>query len=340
MASIERTADGLRPGALVIADAGTDDARLTASLAALFGPALPPAAAAYVKRALAVQREGQGAHAQMCLALAGLPAVTDPLEAAWRVSAAHGLMKAGVAPATIAAALTGKATPLRREYDPNQPRVAAGNGEQSGRWAKEGESKGAGNGQASRKPQDWPSPAPPAGKPKKGVQVKLPDGTLLLDDRGEPMMSPVADLTPVAEAGRKIGERYRTLLEDPNASGGALIYLGASLKEYVAQRGIFDYQRERISFFSYRYIDDYRAVSNFNVGLFCQQAGLTLNETLSIAGGYAHWFSSNAAPDRPYGLDQHNYGNTALGWETGASGVFDPATDGRAHKAGGLGAIR
>jgi hypothetical protein len=44
-------------------------------------------------------------------------------------------------------------------------------------------------------------------------------------------------------------------------------------------------------------LPQYRDASNFNVGLFCQQAGLPLEEVLEAAGRYARIFSGNVKPD-------------------------------------------
>lgn len=40
----------------------------------------------------------------------------------------------------------------------------------------------------------------------------------------------------------------------------------------------------------------FRDVANFNVGLYVQQAGSTLDETLFVAGKFAHVLSGNADP--------------------------------------------
>jgi hypothetical protein len=66
-------------------------------------------------------------------------------------------------------------------------------------------------------------------------------------------------------------------------------------------------------------------VSNFNVGLFSQQAGLTLVMTLGLAGLYASKNSSNYRPDQPYGLDPQTREFIERGYEAGESGVFDSA---------------
>ena len=69
-------------------------------------------------------------------------------------------------------------------------------------------------------------------------------------------------------------------------------------------------------------IPQFRHVSNVNVGLFCQQAGLTLDETLLAAGSYARLLSSNAKPAEPHGLDPENTQFTTIGFNIGRSGMF------------------
>src|SRR2546421_5140460 len=58
--------------------------------------------------------------------------------------------------------------------------------------------------------------------------------------------------------------------------------------------------------FSYGFVQrpHFAHVSNFNVGLFAQQAGLTLDEAHRFAGEYASLLSRNADPSKPYGLNE------------------------------------
>jgi hypothetical protein len=100
------------------------------------GRPLDASTATHVRRALAKAREGDAPLALTHLALAGVGRLGDPREDARRLFIADGLMKAGVPPATILAAL-GDAPPpdaLDRAYNPDQPRVPAGNGRPSGQW--------------------------------------------------------------------------------------------------------------------------------------------------------------------------------------------------------------
>jgi hypothetical protein len=116
------------------------------------------------------------------------------------------------------------------------------------------------------------------------MPVTLPDGETIPDPNSPTgkLMSPVADLSPVAAAGRETGAIFRSMLNNPESAAGAALYLGASPGLAVGQGGTFDYQREgnRVTGLTQR--PQFRDVSNVNVGLFAQQPGLTLDETLKI----------------------------------------------------------
>jgi hypothetical protein len=84
-------------------------------------------------------------------------------------------------------------------------------------------------------------------------------------------------------------------------------------------------QREGNQIIGFSQLRQYKDVSNFSVGLFCQQAGLSLDESLRIAGGNARFFSSNANRDQPFGLDQRTRDLITTGYDIGAHGVFGQA---------------
>jgi hypothetical protein len=97
----------------------------------------------------------------------------------------------------------------------------------------------------------------------------------------------------------------------------------------VGHGGTFDYQRSGNQFLgllthgaTFTQLPQFRSVSDVNVGLFCEQAGLTLDETLSIAGRYARLFSSNSKPDQPNSLDPTTAQFIITGYNLGQSGVF------------------
>lgn len=164
-----------------------------------------------------------------------------------------------------------------------------------------------------------------------GQVVVLPDGSKVPDSNSWAgyMMSPVADLSHVAVAGRRTGSVYRTLSQigalsrNPLVRSTPLAYLYGSLGVHFRHGGLFDYQREGNSITGFTQRPEFRNVSNFNVGLFGQQAGLSLDETKSIASAYAQIFSNNAHPENSYGLDTDTADYIERGYEAGQSGIFD-----------------
>ena len=154
--------------------------------------------------------------------------------------------------------------------------------------------------------------------------VLLPNGRNVLDTDSPTgnLMSPVADLSVVAAAGRDTGAMYRSLLSNPDTAPDALTYFSQSLDANLGHGGTFDYQRQGNSVTGYTQLRQFKHVSNVNVGRFAQQAGLTLDEALSIAGGYAGLLSSNARPDQPHALDPTAARLITEGFGIGQSGVF------------------
>jgi hypothetical protein len=104
----------------------------------------------------------------------------------------------------------------------------------------------------------------------------------------------------------------------------AIVTLAVTLGVNLGHAGTFDYQRSGSYFTGYTQFRQFKNVSNVNVGLFAQQAGLTLDQALWIAGGFASVFSSNKRPDRPSGLDPLTEKYIRIGFEIGQSGVFGP----------------
>lgn len=131
-------------------------------------------------------------------------------------------------------------------------------------------------------------------------------------------MALTADLSDVAAAGRQAKETLDKLSVFPPAY---LAYLAGTLGSNVGQGGSFDYQRQGNMITGYTHRQQFVKVSNLNVGLFAQQAGLTLEQTLIIAGEFARLRSSNA--DEKEGLNRTQREFITLGYRIGASGMFD-----------------
>jgi len=175
--------------------------------------------------------------------------------------------------------------------------------------------------------QQQGTPQPKSGKdPTPGIVVVLPDGSTVPDPDSSTghVMSPVADLQTVAAKGREAGETFREMRKNPMKRAFADAYLLATLGLNVGQGGTFDHQRSGNRLTGYTQFPHFRPIANVNVGVFAQQAGLTLEETLDIAGLYARNFSSNADPSKPYGLDPVTLHYITQGYKIGQSGVFDP----------------
>ena len=158
-----------------------------------------------------------------------------------------------------------------------------------------------------------------------GEIVVLPDGSTVWDGKSPTgyVMSPKADLHDVAAKGRQIGEIYRGMLANPATSAGALLYLYAALGLNAGQGGTYDHQRRGNMITGYTQLPQFRPIANVNVGLLGQQAGLTLEETLDIAGRYARLRSSNADKTGLYGLDPRTLHYITRGHEIGRTGMFD-----------------
>jgi hypothetical protein len=115
------------------------------------------------------------------------------------------------------------------------------------------------------------------------------------------------------------------MLDDPATAENAGNFLGLSLLSDLGHGGTFDYQRQGNYITGFTQLPRYRDVSNFNVGLYLQQAGSPLDEALRVAGLYARVLSSNSKRDQPYQLDPRTADLIKTGYNTGASGVFDQA---------------
>ena len=119
-------------------DLEEDEDRLGALLAAAHGRRMSPDLPRHLGDAFAHWRRGEKALANIRLAFARIPRLEDRAEA-YRLFLAEKLLDAGMSPGALMKALG--FDPPRRDlakYDPNQPRVAAGNGKNSGRWGSGG----------------------------------------------------------------------------------------------------------------------------------------------------------------------------------------------------------
>ena len=161
-----------------------------------------------------------------------------------------------------------------------------------------------------------------------GVAVRLPNGKTVADPSSSTgvLMSPTADLRDVAAAGSRIKNTASAVAKSERGMGygwGVLSIVAQGLRNEVRQNGDADYQRVSLTDGGLQQLPQFRNVSNFNVGLVAQQAGLSLDDVLTIAGTYARLNSSNYRKDQPYGLDPVTREWTEIGYKAGASGVYD-----------------
>ena len=231
---------------------------------------------------------------------------------------------AAQAPVSAAAISTSNdAAPMPMAVDPNVIRVGGditanpSNGEQKSSDSPAVQKPDDSSGLEQAQLQD--GQAQISGAERGGVAVVLPDGSTLPNEDSPTgtVLSPVPDLSDVAAAGRKAGFIHRSMLLNPLTAIGAPAFMVWALRDNLHQGGNFDYQRQGGQF-----LRQYTPVSNVNVGLFAQQAGLTLEETLAIAGLYARLHSRNARPDLPYGLNEYQRKFTTMGYQIGERRLF------------------
>ncbi len=158
--------DALGKPALDLED-GED--RLYALLAAAHGRPMPHDLPRHLDEAFAHWPRGEKALANIRLAFAQIPRLDDRTDA-WRLFLAEELLDAGMSPAALMKGL-GFDAPTRglAKYDPNQPRVPAGSGRNSGRW-------GSGGGAAQAPAPATSVPAPAAAMPAASALGTLAEG--------------------------------------------------------------------------------------------------------------------------------------------------------------------
>jgi hypothetical protein len=138
------------------------------------------------------------------------------------------------------------------------------------------------------------------------------------------LMSPTGDISSVVRAGQTFGLSVETSLARANVIGAAAGFvagLGASLGTY----GFFDYQRKGFPGSTPMYYSQYRDLSNFSIGVFGQQAGMSETAIARIAGLFAGLFSSNAHPgfsDPQNWMALQNREMIHLGYSLSAQGAF------------------
>jgi len=149
-----------------------DEHRLLALLAAAHGRLAPPDALRHVKSASEYWLRGEKALANIRLAFAAIPRLDEP-SGAYRLFLAEELLDGGMSPSAL---MKGLGLDQQRrdlvKFDPNQPRVPAGNGRNSGRWGSDGGT------QDSATARGVPSPAEEAARTARTLRATRSVGTL------------------------------------------------------------------------------------------------------------------------------------------------------------------
>jgi hypothetical protein len=137
--------------------------RLDALLALAFRKKLAPHLLRHIEVAAAHSRRGDHVQANIRLAMAWLTYIPEPAQIGLRLDLADKLLSGGM-PAGVLLKELDLEPPetLACDYNPDQPRVPAGNGGESGRWTSGG---GGGQSAEAAKPPKWQALAPPAAVP-------------------------------------------------------------------------------------------------------------------------------------------------------------------------------
>jgi hypothetical protein len=121
-------------------DLQKDGGRLLAMLSVAYRRSVPFDVLGHLKAASDHWQRGDKALANLRLVFANLPRLDDPLDAC-RLHVAEHLLDSGMLPSVLMRELGMDATAVDlAKYDPDQPRVLAGNGRESGRWTSDGDS--------------------------------------------------------------------------------------------------------------------------------------------------------------------------------------------------------
>ena len=121
--------------------AAPDEAQLTALLTATHGRPIAASSLRHVQRGLEKKRDGELVLALIHLALSGVAKLREPKEDARRLFIADALMRQGVDPVVVVKGMLALAHGDLDKYNPDQPRVPAGNPD-GGQWTA-GDSAGA-----------------------------------------------------------------------------------------------------------------------------------------------------------------------------------------------------
>jgi hypothetical protein len=163
-----------------------------------------------------------------------------------------------------------------------------------------------------------------------GEELLLSNGKWVVDPDSPTgyVMTPFNDLNSVAMAAKRAKEEHPDW--DLSKNFGFLDKktrdeLEAVLRANLGHGGTFDYQRRHHApgKDGLTQLRQFRSIANINVGLFCQQLGLSLEQTLGAAGYYAVKNSRNRnLLNVPYLLDSDTQKYIEIGHQIGTKKLF------------------
>lgn len=279
---------------------GTEE-RILALLSTVHGKAVGPAVLDYIRRASTEWRRGEACLAHIHLTHSGLPRLADVEEGSFRLFLGDRLLAGGVAPRELikACGLDPESLHLvKAGYDPDQPRVPAGNPD-GGEWTNADASSPT-TAATANAADEVSSYTPVHGLPHDAAVVTPPDGKPIPDKDSKTkslMAPPRADFRAVYAACRAI-RSLPPLQQYPH--GGA----------DIGQGGTYDFQRDVPNL---KFYHAYTNAANYAVGVYMAGAGYSLSITLLLAKYYAWEHSAN------YKIQDREQWITR-GWEDGNTG--------------------
>jgi hypothetical protein len=290
-----------------LAIGGAED-RILALLAAVYGKAVRPGVLGNIRRASTYWSRGEPVLAEIELALAGLPPLADAEAARRRLGLAEKLLAAGVPAFELMKACglgPGQHGLLRAGYNPDQPRVPAGN-PTGGRCADSGAAGGGDYGSSAPPQQHEPpsaaggigghgavdgSSTPSRGEPPSGAGALLINYKVIKEPPRDAKAVIPSDGVPISG-----GDPATLLIVPPSADYRQIYQAGQAILEFppwkqydyvraaIGQEGTYDFQRDVAN---QKFYQAYTPAANYAVGVYMAGAGYTLDTTLELAKLYA-----------------------------------------------------
>jgi hypothetical protein len=237
------------------------EGRILALLAIACGESIGPGILDNIRRASKYWGQGEDHLAAIELALSGVPPLDDPQDASFRLFLGDKLLVDGLSPRELVEACGVDPAPLdaiKGGYNPNEPRVPAGNPD-GGQWTSNTDEAPPA---AAIEPSDY--------KPPRDAKVVIPADGVPISAGNPPTLliaPPHADFRQVYAAGQAIAAM---------APLDQILHIRAALR----QGGTFDFQGNPIRQEAY---PSYANASNYAVGVYMAGAGYSLWGTLHAA---------------------------------------------------------